>query len=55
MDEGRVIIPLSVYNGLLGTVAQVAVIERMLNDGIYVSETDLRAILNIEKREVKDA
>lgn len=54
MDEGRVMIPLSVYNGLLATVSQVAVIERMLNDGIYVSENDLRVILNIEKKEVKD-
>lgn len=54
MEEGRVIIPLSVYNGLLATVSQVAVIERMLNDGIYITDNDLRAILNIENKEVKD-
>lgn len=37
------------FQTLIEKDAQIGVLERMLNDGQYVSEDDLRSIFNISK------
>lgn len=49
MIEGKVTIGLDWYTTLVDTYAKVCAVERMIQQGGYVSTGDIQAILGIEK------
>jgi hypothetical protein len=54
MQEHNIIISVDEYKELVKQVERIATVERLVNSGMFVGETEMLAVLGIKKKENAD-